>query len=87
MSATDAPELTWESICNATGYKIYRKPATATEWSLLATVPATPSENTDPAVTPPSAAFNNNGAGEWRLHRHGLRRHRPAIRPWAIAPR
>ena len=44
VSATDAPELTWESICNATGYKVYRKLSTATAWSLLATVSATPSD-------------------------------------------
>jgi len=65
VSATDAPELTWESICNATGYKIYRKLSTATEWSLLATVPATPSQNTNPAVDAPTAAFDNSGAAEW----------------------
>ena len=65
VTATDAPRLTRGSICNATGYKIYRKLSTATEWSLLATVPATPSENIDPAVTPPTAAFNDNGAGNW----------------------
>jgi hypothetical protein len=65
VSATEAPQLTWGSICNATGYRIYRKLSTATDWSLLATVPATPSQNTDPAVTPPTAAFNDNGAGEW----------------------
>lgn len=50
---TNSATLTWQAVCHATSYKVYRRVAGASNpWALIATVP------------PPSASFTNTGAVE-----------------------
>ena len=50
---TNSTTLTWQAVCHALGYKVYRRASgTANPWSLIANVP------------PPSPSFTNTGAVE-----------------------
>jgi hypothetical protein len=51
--AANSTTLTWQAVCHASGYKVYRRVAGASNpWALIATVP------------PPSPSFTNTGAVE-----------------------
>jgi IPT/TIG domain len=50
---TNSTTLTWQAVCHATGYKVYRREGGAAgQWSLISSVP------------PPSPSFTNTGAVE-----------------------
>jgi hypothetical protein len=52
-AATNSTTLTWQAVCHASGYKVYRRASgVANSWSLIASVP------------PPSPSFTNTGAVE-----------------------
>jgi hypothetical protein len=54
--ATNSTTLTWQAVCHATGYNVYRRvTGTSNPWSLIATIP------------PPSPSFTNTGAAEVSL--------------------
>jgi hypothetical protein len=51
--AANSTTLTWQAVCHATGYRVYRRVAGASNpWALIA------------AVAPPSPSFTNTGAVE-----------------------
>ena len=51
--ATNSTTLTWQAVCHATGYRVYRRTGGAAgQWSLIA------------SVAPPSPSFTNTGAVE-----------------------
>jgi hypothetical protein len=52
-AATNSTTLTWQAVCHAANYKVYRRVSgIANQWSLIASVP------------PPSPSFTNTGAVE-----------------------